>query len=519
MRVRRSLLNFATHALGMAVTMIVALPATRYLQLWLGASLYGGVRIVTSAFGYLTLLELGLSGAIGPLLARALGNGDESGVHETVAAGTRAYLVVAAASIAVGLALTPVVPRFAEGLTPAEVVDLKRAWWLLLAAFVPLALLPLRSVLDALQLGYVLNLMVIAQLLLITGVSLFLAWAGWGITGQAAAVVIGNWAFSMALAAYVFRSRPGLLRSVLTMPTTPETRRALRNLSTPTLLLNVCGRVSVLSDELVIGFFLNTRHVTALVNTQKLASMGQSVLLAVGGASWAAMAQLHSQGQVETFNRRLVEMTRMVSVLAVVGLVPVVAYNRAFIRLWLPGADYGGDAVTILAAVNAWLLSTQVLWGWCFTATGKIRYVVPQAVAGAVLNVETSVLMTERVGLPGPLIGSTVAIVVVQLWAMPWLLYRVFGTPPGAMAKALGVPFTVGVVAAFGLRRLTEFHEPNGWAALAAEMSLSALVMLVLSATLLLTREDRALWRLRLSTLRPSPASPAVVAEESGTLP
>ena len=77
----------------------------------------------------------------------------------------------------------------------------------------------------------------------------------------------------------------------------------------------------------------------------------------------------------------------------------------------------------------------------------------------------------------------------------PWAAPRRFGTPIGALARALGVPFAVGAVAACGLRTLTRYHEPSGWAGLAAEMSLSALAMLALSVALLLTPEDRALWR------------------------
>ena len=125
-----------------------------------------------------------------------------------------------------------------------------------------------------------------------------------------------------------------------------------------------------------------------LVYTQKLAVMGQSVLQAVGGASWAALAELHAQGESETFNRRLVEMTR--------------TGRRARRRSgwcrssrttgrssgsgWRPRFPYAGDAVTVLAAVNAVLFSTQALWCWCFTATGKIRRVVPQVAAAAVVN-------------------------------------------------------------------------------------------------------------------------------------
>ena len=88
-----------------------------------------------------------------------------------------------------------------------------------LASFVTLVLLPLRSVFEARQLGYIVNLLLIAQSLLITGTSLVLAWAGWGITGQAAARWSAVWAFSLVLSPCASRGHPGLLRAVLTRPT------------------------------------------------------------------------------------------------------------------------------------------------------------------------------------------------------------------------------------------------------------------------------------------------------------
>ena len=89
-------------------------------------------------------------------------------------------------------------PWFANGLTPAEAADLRRGWLIQLAAFLPLVLLPMRSVFEARQLGYVVNLLLIGQSLLVTGASLALARAGWGISGQAAAQLLGVWAFTLA---------------------------------------------------------------------------------------------------------------------------------------------------------------------------------------------------------------------------------------------------------------------------------------------------------------------------------
>jgi O-antigen/teichoic acid export membrane protein len=509
-RVRRSILNFASNALLIVVTMVVGLKAMPYLIGWLGDERFGGNRIVTTGYGYLTLLELGLGGAIGPLLARAVGQGDEPALRATMAAGARAYLKVSLATVAVGLALTPIIPWFAEDMSSPGRADLRRAWALGLVSFLTLPLLPMRTVVEARQLGYVVNLLLTGQYLLVTALSLTLARAGWGVTGQAAAQAAGSWAFCLAVSAGVCRGHPGLVRSVLTTPTAPETRRALRSLSWPALLLNVSGRVSVLTDVVVVSKMLSVKQVASFENTQKLASLGQTVLQAVGGASWAALAELYARREHETFNRRLVEMSRMVAVLAIVGLVPVVAYNRAFFRIWdLPDTPYGGDLLIVLASVNALLLAEQSLWAWCFLATGNLRHVVGQAAAAAAVNVAVSLAATRAYGLTGPLIGSTVAFVGVGMWALPLQLRRVFGTPTGPLLRAVGLPAVAGSAAAWGLWVFARDHEPATFAGLALAMGLSALAMLALSAAVLLTPEERALWRHRLALMRPRVGRPA----------
>lgn len=503
MRVRRSLLNFGTSVLFLGVTMIVALKVKPLLVGWLGTKRFGGSRVVFDCLGWLTLLELGLGGAMGPLLARAVGEKDDRTLRQTVATGARAYLGVSLMTVLVGLLATPLIPRFARDLGGEDVADLKQAWFVGLASFLSLAFLPMRWVVEARQLGYVVNLLMLGQSLLITGLSLALAWAGRGMTGQAAAQVIGVWTFSLALAVGVLRANPGMFRAVLTEPTSAEARGALWKLSLPTLTINLSGRLGLLTDNLMVGGIRGTVNVTSLVNTQQLTSIGQGVLQGAGGATWAALAELHHQGDHSTFNRRLIEITRAVAVLGIIGLVPIVAYNRAFVRLWL-GADlYAGDAVTILAAVNTLLLAEQSLWAWCFNATGKVRELVAPALSAAVLNVSVSVWLTYRLGTVGPLIGTTVGFVAVGLWALPVRLNRAFGTPTGPLFRAVGWPCALGAVAASALRAWTTRHEPAGWLDLVSEMSLSALVMLALSVMFLIPRRDRTAWKQHLLALVP----------------
>ncbi len=503
MRVRRSLLNFGTSALFLVVTMLVALKASPSLVAWLGPKRYGGARVVADGQGYLTLLELGLGGAVGPLLARAAGQGDLALLRETVSAGTRSYARVSVMTVALGLSLTPLIPVFARDLSGAELIDLRWAWVLGLLAFLSLGLLPLRALIEAKQRGYVVNLALTAQSLAITGLSLFLAREGWGMTGQAAAQVAGVWGGSLLLAAIALRGEPSIRLATLLQPPRDEVSRAIRSLSAPTLILNIGSRVGLLADNLVVGGMLGASRVTSLAITQRLIVAGQGALQSVGSASWAALAELHAQGRKDVFNRRLIEMTRIVAILAAAGLCPAVAFNREFVRLWM-GADfdYGGDLVTVAAALNAFLLAEQSLWAWCFSATGKTRVLVGPAVASAVVNLSASLLLTRSMGLPGPLLGTTMGLAAVGLWTLPLLLRREFGTPVLPLAKAAGMPAVLGVAATAALWPLAPTLSPLSWKLLAAIDGAVALGVLTAGVVLFVPSDEKEKWRSRIRLLR-----------------
>ena len=193
--------------------------------------------------------------------------------------------------------------------------------------------------------------------------------------------------------------------------------------------------------------------------------LGQTVLLAIGNAGWAALADLHARGERELFNRRLTEMTRLVAILGAVGFVPIVAFNRVFFDLWLKktGLAYGGDFVVAIAVLNAVVFAEHSLWGWCFAAAGKIRELLPLSVIATALNLVASILFTYRFGLVGPLLGTTFAFALVGIWLMVWRLNRTFGTPVAPLFGAVGWPLAVGAASAAALWRWSFGHEPTSW--------------------------------------------------------
>lgn len=207
---------------------------------------------------------------------------------------------------------------------------------------------------------------------------------------------------------------------------------------------------------------------------------------------------------------RLVELSGLLAILSVAGLGPIVAYNRWFVSLWLgPSFAYGGDLIIITTAFNAFLLGQLTLWSWCFGATGQIQRVVRVSVVASAINLAASLILTRSLGLAGPLLGTTLASVTVGLWALPWLLKNTFGMSPWALARATALPLCWGLLFTAALWWVARRYPPSGWFALTAEMGLAALGLLLFGgATVLANPDGRALWLLRLRTLRRGRALP-----------
>jgi O-antigen/teichoic acid export membrane protein len=247
--------------------------------------------------------------------------------------------------------------------------------------------------------------------------------------------------------------------------------------------------------------------VTTLFVTQRLALIVHGQLQGVGLASKAALAELHAQGEHAVFNRRLVELTRLIAILAMTTLGPIMAFNSHFIARWLKPAMDGGDLIVLVAAINALLVAVCSLWLWVFTSTGQVGLCSRPAMASAVLNVAASLLFTRAFGLIGPILGTCVAYFAIQAWYLPLLLRRHFGIPIRALAWAVAAPVLAGVPYAAALWWLARGRPAPGWIGLAAEMGGSALAFLAFSAAVLLDPTDREIWRARLAgllQLRPS---------------
>ena len=528
-RTRRATWTFATFLLFTAVTLVTGMVATPRIVAWLdpggSGDRFGTYQAALALGGWITLLELGVSGGTMAMLSQALGRGDDREVRRTMASGIRAAGFVCVLMLLMGAALLLAIPHLMN-VDPVVLPDLRVGFALYVLACLSFPLQPFRALLDAGQRGYVVNSLIVIQCLLLTAMALAFAWLGWGITGQFLAFLIGTLGLPIALAAMGLRRYPGLIRQAWTEPIPADLARPLWSLNRASMVLNVCGRLSTYTDSLIVAFFLPMRAVKLFYLSQRLAVMAQNQLLGFGNSTWAALAELHLTDKHDLFCRRLGEVNKLIAVLGVAILIPIAAYNREFVGLWISPEEYGGDGVTIAAALLACLTPFTSIWGWMFAGMARTPRLVPTIVLGTILNVAVSVAATRWIGLVGPLLGTLAVSLGFYSWRYPLLLKREFGVPPRLLLRAIGPALLLGIPCAFGAWWFARAHPPRGWLGLACGMGVTSLLYPPLAWALILTREERAVWAGRarpplgrfLPTLDLAPVEPSGMRSDGGLL-
>ena len=497
MRTQRSIASYVSALTSSGLTIVFALVATPLRLAWLGEETMGLFRILLDTLAYLTLLEFGIATALSSLFATALARDDSTRVRTLLRLGLRELVKVSALKVLAGLGLTLALLHYLE-IPSGLQTDFIIACGVGVLSTLMTPVNAFRALLEAAQRGYSIQLVLSLQAALSTLLALWFAWLGWGVTGQLAALACGT-ALSSALlvVASVRRFGDMLTAAPVAAGSVRSASAGLRRLNWPAFTIYLSGVMGLLSDSILIAVFLSPRVVMTFFLTQRLASVAQAQLQNIGTASWAAMAEIYARGELGLFNRRAVELTRLVAIASMTLLIPIAAFNRTFIGLWVGPELHGGTAVTLAAALVAFGQAVVSLWGWLFHATGQLPKVVPISVATVTVNLVGSIILVRTYGIVGPLLGTLLSFALVSSWAFPLLMRGSFGLSIPRVAGALAWPVVVGlpVIGVSGWASTQPFfHTWQGWL---VGTSTTAATYLVMAWMLLLDVQDRLAWRNR----------------------
>ncbi len=497
-RVQRAVLSWGV---GMAAQVIIAgigFFATPLLLRWLGSQRFGSWMALSEWMGYLALFQMAVSGPILVLLLRARGAGDRSALSGLVHKGLWLYVAVVLVTLPAGFwlvwrvpAVIPIAARYASQLRWAAAISLVP--WLT----VPLQIY--RCVLEVEQRSYWNRFSLFLQSLVVTGLSLWLVWNGWGLLGLAVASAIG---LTLGHVLTAYWGRASLPPRSASKPVTLS-RLEFWRLGWPVTLAGLGNRLNLMTDNIVVAALLGPAAVAVFYVTQRLMLFLGRMVNDLSNISWAGLSEMRAGGAPHAFSDRVVELSATVLGLGFVLLGSIAAFNRDFVSLWVGSSNYGGEALTWVTAAGGIVFAYLCFFASLLDTQGDARRRLPVSSMGSALNLLLSLALAWKFGLVGVALGTLIAYLASDVWNTPRLVSRLYGVSGVSLVRAALRATFWGLLWGGGVAWLVSRLPPSRhWLQLALNLSWVLACGAIYAWTLILSRRDRALWRERWSAWR-----------------
>lgn len=449
-RTRRFLGGVWFGYLNQVVVTIAGLWLTPFFLRNLGSHEYGLWFVGAQILGYLMLMDLGVTALLPRETAFATGRGGGSWQTAGELQGLvgRTTRIVLWQTPVVGLVAAAIWLSFSAGWA-----ELRIPIGVVMAAFV--LLFPLRicqAVLQGLQDLAFLGRVQLASWLIGTVLSVALVRSGAGLYGLAIGWAATQLA-SAVLCAYRLRKRyPG----VLPIPPPRLSLTGARTYLRSSLWVSVAQVAQVLlngTDLLIIAKLVGPAFVVMYVCTGKLITVLANQPQLIMQAALPGMSEIRASESRARLLRVSMALTQAMLLLSGLVVCVVLAVNRGFVGWWVGEAQYGGFTLSLLLLVSMLLRhwnTTAVYTNFCF---GHERRISVTTLLDGVVTVAASVVLIQRLGLPGAPLASILGVCLVSLPANLWVSARESRTSFLGLVKPLWPWFwrftLVGSVAAW----------------------------------------------------------------------
>jgi O-antigen/teichoic acid export membrane protein len=424
-RTRRAGITAVFGYLQFALALVSGIAMVPFVLRSVGAESYGVWLAFGELLAYSSMVDLGVVGVLPWMIAESDGRGDRAHMR-TLLAGA---LVFSAAAAVLFAALALLLLHFAPGmadLTPAQRAGVAGPVLLLIAGMgIGFPLRAFYATVIGLQDVVFVGAMSIAQLALGISLTLGLLLGGFGLYALAAAAAVPGLLAGVVCLARLRKLAPDLLRGWSLPPW-----RELRAMTAQGLggwSSGLGWRMVAASDSMVILAVAGPQAAVVYAMTLKLGAVGMQMSWQLPDSGLVGLAQLKGEGRPERVREITVVLLRL-TLLASGGVAcAVLAFNPAFVRLWVGPSQFGGLALNALLAgvilahslghglftISA-TLGTRVQAGWASLAQGAV-------------NLGAAFALGSFFGLEGVAAAALVSTALVAYPAGAWMVRKTTG--------------------------------------------------------------------------------------------
>lgn len=432
-----------------------------FLLSQLGAHWYGVWTVLGSLVAYFYILDVGLGFAVQIYSARHIATKQYDKANEIVNTALVLYCGLGVIALVVTFTIATLVQRFVDVGSDGSVIALALV---LMGANVALEF-PANAftgIIGAFSRFDLLSYSRFSMLLISSAATFYVVKQGYGIVAMALVVLtcgqISNVIYVL-LSKYCFRE----LKVGMKWFRWAQVKE-LVHFSAWSMLSSVSTMFKFRLQPVTIAMISGPITVSHYAVGSRLSDYFRDILYQATSLTTPVLAKHHALSQSDQIKEKLLFLTKVNTILAVVGGGVIVILGRAFIERWL-GADFVSSYSVLVILVCA--MAVEIIMDPAkstLAAVGGIKQVGILELIEAVINVALTIVLVMTYGMIGAAIGTAVPLLLVKLLAVP----RTAGLRIGVRAReiymviapataALGAYLTI-----YGLA-LNAFFEPRSY--------------------------------------------------------
>jgi O-antigen/teichoic acid export membrane protein len=414
--------------IALAISVGIAFFLSPFVVHRLGNVAYGLWTLVISMTAYMSLLDLGLRGAVTRFVSKYHARGEHLEASRALSAALWFRAWISLLIIGTSLGLSRAASHFFQ--IPPE-MQLAMRWAIAIAGTslaVTLTFGVFGGVLAALNRFDLISIVTIGQ----TGLrALGIVWllkSGYGIAGLAAWELIVVVLANICLTTFSLRAYPQL-RVLFSRPESAMLRQ-LWGYSFYVLVINVSSQIVYYTDNIVVGAFVSAAAVTYFTIAGSLLEYTRQVVSAFGIVLLPLASSLDARGEDTQLRRLLIQGTRATLLIALPIQVALFFHAHTFIALWI-GEDYANVSarlIQILLVAHVLAIANYTSYNIIF-GLGKHKPVAVVSTLEAAGNLLLSIFLVRQIGLEGVAWGTAIPSFGIQVLFWPRYICKTLEMP------------------------------------------------------------------------------------------
>ncbi len=412
--INKSAKNFFYFLISFFSSSLIGFIATPIIIYYVGKNDYGVYRIILEFIGYLALCDLGLATTSNSLLSKSI---RENTIYHTLGvmkslhkAYFKIYPLIALSIAIVYLLLTQV------SQLESTSTNLSAFLMIALPAFY-FPLLVYRDYLIANEQAHLVSKSSLLQLVLLSVFNISFSYFGLGLLGLGLSYFLANSSFFLCL--YYFSRRE---LKIHTGPVENIELGEIWSLNKHSLLQDIFGRLSFMSDNIIVSKYFSFGEVTNFFTNQRLMSLGNSFSQNFGSSSWPSIVKTYKEdGNHLDFSEVFNFFNRALVFLSAPLFFTMGINNKEFIILWLGADYYVSDLLTWSSVITYFAFGLITFWSWILLGVDQMKMRTRVVIVSGIINIVASILLTKHIGVEGPILGTMISFYGFYIWAMLYI--------------------------------------------------------------------------------------------------